>query len=160
MKKGLEDINGFLDRGVTVKGELQFTNMLRLDGRVEGKIISDSHLVVGRGAEVEGEIDVGHATLGGSVRGTVRAKKRVEILRDARVTADLHAPTLTIEEGAFFEGRCHMSGAKKAHGAQESQPFLAAAKPVLRTASEGGSEEERSGVGGPVVGMKQASSKQ
>ncbi len=155
MKKGLEDINGFLDRGVTVKGELHFTDMLRLDGRVEGKIVSDSHLVVGRGAEVEGEIDVGHATLGGTVRGTVRAKKHVEILRDAKVMADLHAPTLTIEEGAFFEGRCHMSDAKKTHGAQESQPFLTAAKPVLRTASEDG----RSDVAGSVVGMKQVSSK-
>ncbi len=155
MKKGLEDINGFLDRGVTVKGELHFTDMLRLDGRVEGKIISDSHLVVGRGAEVEGEIDVGHATLGGTVRGTVRAKKHVEILRDAKVMADLHTPTLTIEEGAFFEGRCHMSGAKKTHGAQESQPFLAAAK---HTGSDAAFAEP-SAAGSSVVGMKQVSSK-
>ena len=123
MKKGIEDINGFLDRGVTVKGELHFADMLRLDGRVEGKIVSEAHLIVGETAEVEGEIDVGRATLGGTVRGTVRARERIEILRTAKVFSDLHTPTLTIEEGAFFEGRCLMADAKKGRSAQEAPPL-------------------------------------
>jgi cytoskeletal protein CcmA (bactofilin family) len=113
-KTGPEALNGFLDRGSTVRGELHFETLLRLDGKLEGKVVSDAHLVVGEGAQVEGEVEVGHATLGGTVRGTVKASQRIEILKGAKVFADLHTPVLTIEEGAHFEGRSFMNA--QAHG--------------------------------------------
>jgi len=40
----------------------------------------------------------------------VHATERIEIHPRARVTADLHAPVLRIEEGAYFQGTCDMSG--------------------------------------------------
>lgn len=109
LKKGAEKINGFLDKGVSIKGELHFTEQFRIDGTVNGKIISEHHLIVGEGAEVDGEINVGHATLAGTVRGVVKAKERLEILKGGKVYAELHTPILVIEEGAFFEGSCNMN---------------------------------------------------
>ena len=63
--KGLgaaEDLNGFMDEGTEFLGELRFRNVLRIDGRVKGKIVSDNTLIVGESGHVEA--DIGAATCG------------------------------------------------------------------------------------------------
>lgn len=101
-------LNGFLDKGSHLKGELSFEETFRIDGKFEGKIPSGSELIIGDTAEVDAEIHVERVSINGSLKGTVRARERIEIHPRARVTADLHAPVLRIEEGAFFQGSCDM----------------------------------------------------
>jgi cytoskeletal protein CcmA (bactofilin family) len=101
-------LNGFLDQGSHFKGDLTFEDTLRLDGKFEGTIRSANELVIGDTAEVDGEIHVGRVSINGTVRGKVRAEERIEIHVGARVQADLSAPVLKIEEGAFFQGSCAM----------------------------------------------------
>ena len=101
-------LNGFLDKGSHLKGELSFEETFRIDGKFEGKIPSGSELIIGDSAEVDAEIHVDRVSINGSLKGTVRASERIEIHPRARVTADLHAPVLRIEEGAFFQGSCDM----------------------------------------------------
>jgi len=101
-------LNGFIDRGSHFQGELAFEETFRIDGRFEGKIRSGSELIIGDGAEVSAEIEVGRVSVNGTLRGSVRASERIELLARARVHADLAAPAVRIEEGAFFEGSCQM----------------------------------------------------
>ncbi len=107
------EMNGFLDRGTTFKGDLAFEDLLRIDGRFEGTIRSESALIVGEGAEITGEIMVDSVTINGRVDGTVRAKSRVEINSNARVSGELHTPVLAIQEGALFDGTVQMQGDAK-----------------------------------------------
>ena len=102
-------LNGFLDKGSHLKGELSFEETFRIDGKFEGKIPSGSELILGDSAEVDAEIHVERLSINGSLKGTVRASERIEIHPRARVTADLQTPVLRIEEGAFFQGSCDMS---------------------------------------------------
>ena len=102
-------LNGFLDRGSFVKGDLAFEETFRIDGRFEGTIRSGAELILGEGAEVVGDIDVARLSVNGSLRGTVRARERVELHPHARVEGDLTTPALKIDEGAIFEGTCRMS---------------------------------------------------
>lgn len=103
-------LNGFLDKGSHFKGELSFEETFRIDGRFEGKIPSGSELVIGDSAEVDAEIRVERVSINGALKGSVHATERIEIHPRARVTADLHAPVLRIEEGAYFQGSCDMTG--------------------------------------------------
>ena len=103
-------LNGFLDKGSQMKGELSFEETFRIDGRFEGRIPSGGELILGDSAEVDAEIHVERISINGSLKGTVRAGERVEIHPRARVTADLHTPILRVEEGAFFQGSCEMTG--------------------------------------------------
>jgi cytoskeletal protein CcmA (bactofilin family) len=64
---------------------------------------------------VEGEIDVGRLSVNGVLKGTVRAKERVELHARARVEADLSTPVLKIEEGARFDGTCRMGESSKSN---------------------------------------------
>jgi cytoskeletal protein CcmA (bactofilin family) len=101
-------LNGFIDKGSHVRGDLVFEDTFRIDGRFEGKIRSGSELILGDTAEVTAEIDVGRLSVNGSLKGSVRASERVELLARARVFADITTPTLRVEEGAVFHGGCQM----------------------------------------------------
>jgi cytoskeletal protein CcmA (bactofilin family) len=122
MARGSEALNGFVDTGCTIRGELEFANSFRLDGRVEGTVRSRSELVVGQEGVVEGEIDVARCLVGGQVRGTIRASEQVVLHSSARVWADIHAAALVMEDGAFLEGKVNMEAARKHPPASPQQP--------------------------------------
>jgi cytoskeletal protein CcmA (bactofilin family) len=105
------ELNGFVDRGSHLKGELRFENSFRVEGKVEGTVSSHGHLIVGEGGEVSGEIRAGEVFIAGTVHGTIHAEKKVQIAPGGRVTADLFTPGLVIENGAIFEGKCTMKSA-------------------------------------------------
>ena len=106
-----DTLNGFLDPGCTIRGELEFTSAFRLDGRLEGTVTSKSELLIGEQGAVEGTITVGRCLVGGTVRGTIVATERVVLHAGAKVWADITAPTVVMEDGAFFEGKVTMGKA-------------------------------------------------
>ena len=106
--KSADDLNGFLDEGTEFSGELRFRDVLRIDGRAKGRIVSDNMLIIGETGSVDAEIDCGIVSIRGRVSGEVRGRKRIELLSGCRVQARLVSPKLLIEDGAFFEGDCQM----------------------------------------------------
>src|SRR5437016_6141857 len=113
-KKGGE-LNCFLDHGSSFKGELEFEDTMRIDGRFNGKIVSKNELIVGESATIEGELNVGSIAISGTVIGKVTATQRVEIHRNGKVYSDIDTPALVIEEGAIFQGNCTMGERKGAN---------------------------------------------
>jgi cytoskeletal protein CcmA (bactofilin family) len=113
MKGKSGDLNGFLDRGSSFKGELEFEDTMRIDGKFNGRVRSKNELIVGESAHIEGEIHVGRIAISGTVVGKIIADQRVEIHRNGKVYSDIDTPTLIIEEGAIFQGNCTMGDTKK-----------------------------------------------
>lgn len=122
------ELNGFLDSGSRMEGDLHFDTTFRIDGKLTGKVVSDGDLVVGDGGELEGEIRVGQIFISGTVRGEIHAERRVQIAADGKAFADLHTPSLIIEDGAHFEGRCSMK--RDDHPRAEGAGSVARLKPV------------------------------
>lgn len=116
------DLNGFLDRGSHVNGELRFEASFRVDGKFTGKVSSSGSLVVGEGGEVDGEIRAAQIFVSGILRGSVQAEKRLQIAPGGRVYADITTPSLIVEDGAVFEGRCAMTREAKPKTAAEPGP--------------------------------------
>jgi len=110
MARANDTLNGFVDTGCVIRGELQFKHSFRMDGRVEGSVTSQSELVIGETGSVEGEIQVARCLIGGEVRGTIRATEQVVLHATAKVWAEIFAPALVMEEGAFLEGKVSMEG--------------------------------------------------
>lgn len=106
--KGKGQLNGFLDAGSHLHGELRFDDTFRIDGRLTGKVASSGDLYVGEQGHVDGEVQVARLFVSGRVEGTVRAAERIEIAPGAQVRAELVTPRLVIDEGAFFEGSAKM----------------------------------------------------
>jgi cytoskeletal protein CcmA (bactofilin family) len=113
--KGLggEELNGFMDQGTEVVGELRFRETFRIDGRLKGKIFSEKSVIIGESAQVEADIDCGVVSIRGTVTGSVHGRDKIELLAGSKVYGRLSSPKLVIEEGAFFQGECDMRGANK-----------------------------------------------
>ncbi len=113
MVRAAETLNGFVDSGCILKGELEFSNSFRIDGRVEGTIRSRAELVIGEDGLVEGEIDVARCLVGGTVKGTIKASEKVVLHATAKVHGEIHAPAVVMEDGAFLEGKVEMAAGAK-----------------------------------------------
>lgn len=107
---GAGELNGFLDAGSSIRGDLHFKDNFRVDGRLVGRIVSRGDLVVGKDGEVDGEIEVMNLYVFGTLRGKVKARKRVEISRGSKIFADIETESFHIDDGALFEGHCKMRG--------------------------------------------------
>jgi cytoskeletal protein CcmA (bactofilin family) len=103
-----DEITTILGKGSEFEGKLQFEGTLRIEGVFSGEIASDSVLVVGEGARVDAEIDIGTIIINGEVQGNVRAKQGVELRGKGRLKGNLETPSLYIEKGVVFDGSCKM----------------------------------------------------
>ncbi|MFZ0611000.1 MAG: polymer-forming cytoskeletal protein [Desulfobacterales bacterium] len=111
-KKGVktDSISTFVGPDAGLEGVLTFQGTIRLDGTIKGKITSgDGTLIVGEQAVVDAEIAVGSAIVMGRLTGTITASDRIEVYPPGRITGDIQAPVITIEEGGLFNGRCTMT---------------------------------------------------
>jgi cytoskeletal protein CcmA (bactofilin family) len=105
------EITTLLGRGATFEGKLTFEGTVRIDGRFKGEVFSDDTLVIGEGAQVEAQIDIGEVIVQGTVIGNIQAKRSIEIHAPGRVKGDVHTPVLQIDKGVIFEGRSFMEAA-------------------------------------------------
>ena len=112
-RQSLGEITTLLGRGASFDGKLTFEGTVRIDGKFKGEVFSDDVLVIGEGATVEAEIDIGEVIIQGTVIGNIKAKRSIEIHAPGRVKGDLHTPSLQIDKGVMFEGRSFMEGATK-----------------------------------------------
>ena len=136
------EINTLLGRGSEFEGKLTFEGTVRIDGLLSGEVFSDDVLVVGEGATVKAEIDVGEIIIQGTVIGNIRAKRAIEIHAPGRVKGDLTTPSLQIDKGVMFEGRSFMDGVTG--GGPKPLPPRTSTEPPKGPGSPG------SGGGGPT----------
>jgi cytoskeletal protein CcmA (bactofilin family) len=108
------EITAFLGNGTEFKGVLSFEGTIRVDGKVEGEIISKDTLIASDGAFLQGEISVGTIILSGKIVGNINASQKAHLLAPANVQGNIKTPKLIIEEGVTFDGKCEMAGQAKA----------------------------------------------
>jgi cytoskeletal protein CcmA (bactofilin family) len=103
--------------------EIIFDGTLRVDGYMAGLVKSEEGtLIVNEAGEVDGHISVHAALILGSVRGDIRAVKKVELGSAATVIGDIETLELSIQPGALFEGRCTFPPASEATPDEVTQP--------------------------------------
>jgi len=91
-----------LSTDLVIKGNIQSTGDIQIEGTVEGDI--RAHLLtVGIGATIKGEIIADDVVINGKIIGRVRGLK-VRLTSSAKVDGDIIHKTIAIESGAHFEG--------------------------------------------------------
>ncbi len=127
---GPTDLRSFLGEGTEITGEIKFTEIMRVDANLNGNIVSDNgNLLVMERGRVKATVKAGSVEVSGTIEGTVTAKTSVKIHPTGRVYGDIYTPSLIIENGAVFDGKCHMLDSKEQKGAfkPEQKPLAAAA---------------------------------
>lgn len=102
-------IDSLIGAGTTIEGNLNFSGGLRIDGQINGDVVAEpgkpSTLVLSEHAQVNGEVNVTHLVINGTISGSVFASDYMELQSKAKVNGDVHYTTLEIQLGAIVEGR-------------------------------------------------------
>jgi cytoskeletal protein CcmA (bactofilin family) len=95
--------------GTRIKGELQGTEAVLVEGVVEGSVRLTAELRVAAGGRVSADVAARAVVVAGEVVGDCNATERVEIEASGRLTGNIRAPRVVIVEGATFRGTSDMS---------------------------------------------------
>lgn len=97
-----------ISSGTMIKGEISSPNDIRIDGSFEGKINSKGKVVVGDRAVISGDIICDNVDFWGRMTGSVYVKDTLSLKEGCKINGDLHVKRLSVELGAFFNGKCEM----------------------------------------------------
>ena len=113
-----------IGKGLTIKGEINGSESLYIDGKVEGSVnLPGNRVTVGRNGQVAASITAREIVVLGKVRGNVTASDRVDIRAEGSLSGDVSAARISIEDGAFFKGGIDI---KKAEAPKPATPAPAA----------------------------------
>lgn len=93
-----------LSAGVNYEGNISGSGELQVDGKLKGDI-RVARVVIGENGSVEGNVAADVVEVRGRVSGTV-AGKSVKLFATSRVEGDITQEQLSVEQGAWFQGRC------------------------------------------------------
>ena len=94
VSKPVETIDTLIGSGSILQGDLEFTGGLRVDGHVKGHVSAqDSNngtLVLSESGVIEGDVNVPHVVVNGTIKGNISSNGHVELQAKANVTGDIH----------------------------------------------------------------------
>jgi cytoskeletal protein CcmA (bactofilin family) len=108
--------------GLKIFGNVTAEGLVEINGQIEGDLQCTSLIVSPKG-RILGSITAELVVVNGRVEGPIQGGD-VSLKSQAHVVGDIHHQNLTIEKGAYFDGR-----AKQAHGANARQPERVSKEP-------------------------------
>jgi cytoskeletal protein CcmA (bactofilin family) len=113
-----------IGKSVVIKGELNGSEDLTIEGHVEGKIeLKDHVLTIGPNGKIKAQVFAKSVIVLGEVNGNVTATEKVDIRDNGSVDGDIISPRVAIAEGAHFRGSVDMQRkAGQAAPAKQHQP--------------------------------------
>jgi cytoskeletal protein CcmA (bactofilin family) len=114
-----------IGKSVVIKGELNGSEDLTIEGQVEGTIqLRDHVLTIGSNGRIKAQVFAKAVIVLGEVNGNVTATEKVDIRDNGSVDGDIVAPRVAIAEGAHFRGSVDMQ--RKGAQPQPAKPAVAA----------------------------------
>jgi cytoskeletal protein CcmA (bactofilin family) len=98
-----------IGKSVVIKGELNGSEDLTIEGHVEGTIqLKENVLTIGPNGRIKAQVFAKSVIVLGEVTGNVTASDKVDIRDNGSVDGDIIAPRVAIAEGAHFRGSVDM----------------------------------------------------
>ena len=111
-----------IGKSVIIRGELNGSEDLTIEGQVDGKIeLKDHVLTIGPNGRIKAQVFAKAVVVLGEVIGDVTASEKVDIRDKGTVEGDLISPRVAIAEGAHFRGSIDMQRAHRAAEKAESR---------------------------------------
>jgi cytoskeletal protein CcmA (bactofilin family) len=95
--------------GTEITGDINSNGDIRIDGTLNGNLITKGKVVIGETGKVKGEISCKNSDVSGTVEGKLIVSQLLSLKITARVNGDIQTNKLAIEPGSKFTGNCNMS---------------------------------------------------
>ncbi len=103
-----DQVETVIGRESSIEGTIRSEHSIRIQGTAHGEIECKRAVYVEDGARVSAKITAAEVSISGELEGQVYSSGRVEIKPSGRVTGEINAASLVMQEGAFFDGELHM----------------------------------------------------
>ena len=94
-----------IGRGTRVRGRVEGSGDLRIDGELTGDVRVSGAVSIGAGGSVTGDVGGSEVTVDGALTGDVTSQGAVLIRSGAQVEGNMSGTEVALEEGATFSGR-------------------------------------------------------
>jgi len=105
-------------KDMTIVGNLETEGVVRIEGRVKGTVRAGAQVLIGQGAQLEGDLHTKEAVVGGDVIGSIHATERVELQPTASVTGNITTPRIAVLEGGKVSGEVRIEDQPDGLGGQ------------------------------------------
>ena len=118
----------YFGKNLKIKGRVSGNGNIIILGALDGEFNLKGRVKIAQPAKIKGEVKADVISVDGNVRGSLVARERVHLDQTARIEGQINTPSLSITEGAFFDGEITMSGRTP----QASKPADADAAPAFQ----------------------------
>jgi cytoskeletal protein CcmA (bactofilin family) len=105
----VSDVESLIAPGMSIEGTVRSDHSIRVLGSVSGEIESAGNIAIEPGANLKAKVAASQIMIAGEVDGEIHCTGRVTIMSTGRVTGEIDAASLVMDEGAYFEGHLRMN---------------------------------------------------
>lgn len=102
-------IDTLIGASTSIIGNLNSSGVVKFDGKLNGDIVSESDVIIGEEAHINGSITAFNVSIAGNVEGNVKSSGTLEILSSGTLIGDVEVANFSIGKGAVFNGKCNMT---------------------------------------------------
>jgi cytoskeletal protein CcmA (bactofilin family) len=104
----LQSISTLISEGCILDGNLKAPAFARIDGQVTGDVMVDEGLILGEKGSIMGNIITKEMVIYGTVTGNIQTSS-LEIKATGKVSGEIRTQTLSVENGAVYNGSLSMT---------------------------------------------------
>lgn len=104
-----ENHESVIGSDVEIIGTVKSSGSVRLDGKLEGELQCGGNAILGKSAQVKGNVTATSVSIEGKINGNILAKDKIEMKATATVNGDIKARRLSVEDGVTFVGRSEVN---------------------------------------------------
>ncbi|MBR1640435.1 MAG: polymer-forming cytoskeletal protein [Treponema sp.] len=103
-----ESFDTIVENDITFTGSIKIKKPFMIRGKVNGKINSESDLVIDTGAVVNADISAARVLVRGAVKGDIIGTNLIFVTSTGSVDGDITTAKVVLEPGCNFSGKCTM----------------------------------------------------
>ncbi len=134
--------NTVIGSGTVINGGITSDSMvIRIDGKVNGEIVSKGEIIVGTNGIILGDVEAASLIIAGEIKGNVNVSHRLDMEAGAKILGDVKTSLLSISETAILQGKVSMPVSEE----KKSEDKASDNEPVNNKANDDKTDDENNG---------------
>ncbi|MRR24297.1 polymer-forming cytoskeletal protein, partial [bacterium] len=97
-----------ISQGTEITGDVKSTGDIRIDGILNGNLITKGKVVIGPTGRIKGEVECKNSEVSGLIEGKITVSQLLNLKASSKINGTIITGKLSIEPGAVFTGNCAM----------------------------------------------------
>lgn len=97
-----------ISQGTEITGDIKSAGDIRIDGILNGNMITKGKVVIGPTGRVKGEVECKNSEVSGLIDGKITVSQLLNLKAASKIIGTIITSKLSIEPGALFTGNCTM----------------------------------------------------